>query len=168
MPESADQYKKWFKRDFVPRDSLYMSHLPSLHTLLFLFVNNILIPKASIKTNMEWGPTYYLRHLITLDETKKVNISYIFLSHMQHARMSKVASLPYAHLIHNIIRLNGIVITPDELTEQPANLVDSLLKYGWLLGETSSSLPCFRPDNRSVNEWILEENAQPNQYWDPN
>jgi hypothetical protein len=165
MVETADHYKRWFKCSIKPGDYLYMTHLPSLHKLLFLLINNILVPKASIKTNMERGPMFYLRHLITLDQEKKFNIPFIILNHMKSALSSKVACLPYAHLIHRILRLNGINLVVEH---QPIHLIDLLPKYGWRLGISHSGLPHLRPDARPINNWINHPNARPNQYQDPN
>ena len=78
---TSNDYKKWFDRNYISGSSIYVSHLPSLHRLLFLFINNILMPKVTIKTNLEWGPMYFLRHLIQLDG-KSINIPYIFLRHI--------------------------------------------------------------------------------------
>ena len=159
------QYKKWFDRNNIG-GPIYVSNLPSLHRLLFLLINNILIPKATIKTNLEWGPMYYLRHLISMDD-KALNIPYIILRHMGSAFNSRVALLPYAHLIHKIIRLNGLPLPEDEQLYSPIDLVSKLTKTGWVLGHLNSGLRCYKPDDKEVNEWINKEGALPNQYWDP-
>lgn len=133
--ELADSYKKWFDKSNIVGASLYASHLPSLHRLLFIFINNILIPKSKIKTNIEHGLMYYLHHLIQLDE-KRFNIPYIIIRHMQSVFISKVALLPYAHVIHRIIKLNGIEIPEDQQFLFPLHLVDYLTKIGWVQGHS--------------------------------
>lgn len=159
-------YKKWFDRNYISGAKIYVSHLPSLHRLLFLLINNILMPKATIKTNLEWGPMYFLRHLIQLDD-KMINIPYFFLRHINGAFTTTVHSLPYAHLIHKIIRLNGIEIPQEEEVSFPTNLVDHLTRIGWVHGHSDSGLRRFQPDARPINQWINHIEAQPNQYWDP-
>jgi hypothetical protein len=166
--ETPDAYKKWFNRHYISGDYLYVTHLPSLHRLLFLFINNILTPKSKIKTNMEHGAIYYLRHLIQLDDIT-LNIPYIIIHHMLSAFGSSVHHLPYAHLIHKIIRLNGTPL-PSDLPlplQYPQNLVNSLTKIGWIQTLSLSGLPQFKPDGRDINDWIFAQEALPNQYWDP-
>ena len=165
---TPDSYKKWFNRNYISGDSLYVTHLPSLHRLLFLFINNILTPKSKIKTNMEHGAVYYLRHLIQLDDIT-LNIPYIIISHMLSAFGSSVHYLPYAHLIHKIIRLNGTALPSDlELPlKYPQDLVNSLTKIGWIQILSHSGLPQYKPDGRDINDWIFAHEALPNQYWDP-
>jgi len=136
------------------------------HRLLFLLINNILTPKATIKTNLEWGNMYYLRHLISKDD-KTFNIPYIILRHMGSAFNSRVALLPYANLIHKIIRLNGLPLPEDEQLYAPINLVGHLTRTGWIYGHLNSGLRCYKPDDREINEWINKDGALPNQYWDP-
>ena len=57
-PEGEDEnkYKMWITGvgDVAGR-KLYCSHLPAVHWLLFIIINNILLPKAGIKTNLESG-----------------------------------------------------------------------------------------------------------------
>lgn len=161
----ADKYKTLFDRKNRARASLYCSHLPALHRLIFLFINNILVPKAAIKTNIEWGPMYYLRHPIQLDE-KKFNMPYIILRHMKSAFQSTVSLLPYAHLIHKIIRLNGIQISEGGCP--PTHLVDLLTKHGWIHAHAPSGLRWNKPKAKGINKWIFKAGALSNQYWDPN
>ena len=163
--ESSRLYKKWFDRNNIG-GSIYVSNLPSIHRLLFILINNILIPKATIKTNLEWGPMYYLRHLISKDD-KSFNIPYIILRHMGIAFNSTVALLPYAHLIHKIIRINGLPYPEEEQLYAPINLVGHLTKIGWIYGHLNSGLRCYKPDGRDINEWINKPGVLPNQYWDP-
>ena len=49
--ENETEYKEWITGigDVVGR-KLYCSHLPAVHWLLFVIINNILLPKAQIKT----------------------------------------------------------------------------------------------------------------------
>jgi hypothetical protein len=162
---TSDQYKNWFDRNNRGGGKLYISSLPSLHRLLFVFINNILIPKATLKTNLEWGPMYYLRHFIQMDRT--FNISYIILRHMCSPLSSRVASLPYAHLIHKILRAIGIAIPDDQPVHSPKHLVNHLTRIGWILGDSESGLRRYEPDRREINDWIFAENALPNQYWNP-
>ena len=129
VPESSDSYKKWFNRSNIAGASLYATSLPSLHRLLFLFINNILTPKSKLKTNIEHGAIYYLRHLIQLDDTK-FNMPYIIIRHMISAYSSSVASLPYAHVIHRIIRLNGTELPSNQTFLFPQNLVNQLTRTG--------------------------------------
>jgi hypothetical protein len=124
------------------------------------------MPKVTIKTNLEWGPMYFLRHLIQLDG-KSINIPYIFLRHISGAFSTTVHSLPYAHLIHKIIRLNGIQIPEEAEVSFPTNLVDHLTKIGWVHGHSSSGLRRYEPDARDINKGINHQEALPNQYWDP-
>ena len=65
-PETVDEdeYKMWITGvGDVHGRKLYCSHLPAVHWLLFIIINNILLPKAGIKTNLESGVMYLLRHL---------------------------------------------------------------------------------------------------------
>ena len=164
--ESSDHYKTWFARRNFGVKPLYASSLPSLHRLLFLFVNNILIPKATIKSNIERGPMYYLRHLISMDE-KRFNIPFIILRHMIACYSSSVANLPYGHLIHRMIRLHGITVPSHLIQNEPNHLLDILPKHGWVKSVSGSGLPMIKPDIRPINDWINAPNALPNQYWDP-
>jgi len=166
--ESSELYKKWFNKDVVYGGSIYATPLPSLHRLLFLFVNNILTPKADIKTNIEFGDMYYLRHLIQKDTN--LNITFVILSHMQACFRSTVACLPYPNLIQKIIRLNGIALELllNHPPSSPYNLVHHLVKIGWNRRDSPSGLPQFQPDGREINEWIHNDPTKPNQYWDPN
>lgn len=169
-PQSAEAYKLWFDKSNVFGAAIYATPLPSLHRLLFLLVNNILIPKSKIKTNIEHGPMYYLRHLIQLDTTT-LNIPYIILRHMQSAYRSTVASLPYGHIIHKIIRLNGIALPSDLPTDRPylfpESLVNHLTRIGWVKTDSNAGLPMYKPDGRDINDWIFHPEALPNQYWNP-
>ena len=162
---SSNDYKKWFDRNYISGSSIYASHLPSLHRLLFLFINNILMPKATIKTNLEWGPMYFLRHLIQMDG-KRINIPYFFLRHINGAFSTTNHSLPYAHLIHKIIRLNSIQLPEDAEVSFPTSLVDHLTRIGWVHGHSESGLRRYEPDARAINQWINHPEALPNQYWD--
>jgi hypothetical protein len=162
---SSFDYKRWFDRNHNG-GAIYVSNLPSMHRLLFLFINNILTPKATIKTNLEWGSMYYLRHLISKDD-KNLNIPYIILRHMGSAFNSRVALLPYAHLIHKIIRLNGFHLPEEEQLYTPQDLVGHLTRIGWVHGHLNSGLRCYKPDEMDINEWINKPGALPNQYWDP-
>jgi hypothetical protein len=117
---------------------------------------------------------FFLRHLITLDQEKKFNLPFIILNHMKSALSSKVACLPYGHLIQRIIQMsannseNDIPTSPGLLLQPPIHLIDLLTKYGWRQGISESALPLLKPDSRPINRWIIYPNARPNQYWDPN
>ena len=166
--DTADHYKNWFDRNNRTGAPLYSSSLPSIHRLVFLLINNILTPKSTIKTNMEHGACYYLRHLLSLDD-KVFNFPYIILRHIRNASRSNVYSLPYGNLIHSIFKSLGFVIPTDLERIYPINLVNELTNIGWKdLGiDTATQLPRLVPDNRPINNWIFRPNALPNQYWDP-
>ena len=160
-------YKRWFDRTNTGGAPNYVTKLPALHRLAFLFINNILTPKSTIKTNMEYNALYYLRHLLSLDQ-KQFNIPYIIQSHMRAASTSNTCHLPYANLIHKILRSHDITFPRDVELLQPLNLFNELTNIGWKEHTTGLGEIVYKPLNRGINRWIFEEGALPNQYWDPN
>ena len=53
--EIPEQYRAWIAGENTKcnrGDRMYANHLPSVHHLLFLFINNILLAKSTIKTNL--------------------------------------------------------------------------------------------------------------------
>jgi len=159
-------YKRWFDRNNTSGAPTYVTKLPALHRLAFLFINNILTPKSTIKTNMEYNALYYLRHLLSLDQ-KQLNIPFIIQSHMKAATTSNSCHLPYANLIHRILGVHDISLPRDVERIQPLNLFNELINIGWK-EDTIGGEIVYKPLNRGINRWILAEGALPNQYWDPN
>jgi len=160
-------YKRWFDRTNAGGAPNYVTKLPALHRLAFLFINNILTPKSTIKTNMEFNALYYLRHLLSLDQ-KQFNIPFIIQSHMRAASTSNTCHLPYANLIHKILKFHDINFPREVELIQPLNLFNELTNIGWKEHTTGLGEIVYKPLNRGINRWIFEEGALPNQYWDPN
>jgi hypothetical protein len=60
-------YKKWFVPRMINDQNFFATFLPAVHRLAFHFINNILTPKATLKTNMKMNSIFYLRHLLSMD-----------------------------------------------------------------------------------------------------
>jgi hypothetical protein len=61
------EYKRWFVPRLINDWEIFATSLPDVHRLAFHFINNILTPKATLKTNMEINSIFYLRHLFSMD-----------------------------------------------------------------------------------------------------
>lgn len=157
-------YRRWFSRN-QPLDLIYTTTLPSLHRVAHVFLNNILTPKAKIKTNLEFAGLFYMHHLISLDEVQP-HIPYIILRHMRTAYNYSHHTLPYANIIQRILSCNNINPPIGVDLSDPINLCDELTTMGWIEDEVDG-INTLILDNRSINEWIWATNALPNQYWNP-
>jgi hypothetical protein len=80
------------------------------------------------------------------------------------------ASLPYANLIHRLIKHQGIdihalsmLIQPNKLFTRPNNLWNEMTKHCNFVKDGNKLIPA----NQSKNEWIRHPRALPNQYTDP-
>ena len=123
-----NEYKQWITGiGDVHGRKLYCSHLPAVHWLLFVIINNILLPKSQIKTNLESGTIYLLRHLLEMD--KKINVPYLIVSHMLQAGKDKVMSLPYSHILLHLIAQSHRPLPPHVESE---NLLRYLPKFRWV------------------------------------
>ena len=143
---------------------MYANHLPAVHHLLFLFVNNILLAKTTIKTNLENSVIYYLRHLLEMD--KKIDISYVVVRHMIQAGHIPNMALPFSHLIYKLVApaIRNVRVPHPVLSK---NLFDKLPKYKWVSIEHEDGRVVWYPDERDVNSWIKHPDAVINQYWNP-
>ena len=161
--ESENEYKIWITGiGDVHGRKLYCSHLPAVHWLLFIIINNCLLPKAGIKTNLESGVIYLLRHLLQMD--KKINIPYLIVSHMLQVGRDKIMSLPYAHLLNHLVQRRDRVPPPVIESE---NLLKYLPKFRWVSWVLDNGVTSWSPDDSAVNSWIKAEGAEINQYRDP-
>lgn len=164
--ESREKYRWWFDHTWKPGMRQYTSSLPALHRLLYLFVNNILTPKISVKTKLERMTMFLLRHLISRDDLS-INVPFFILKHIENACKGNQESLPYSNVIHRILRAHNIdplQAIPAENTLSPVNLLTYLNSIGWVQLKNGN----LKPDpNNPINDWILAPNALPNQYWDP-
>ena len=86
---------------------MYLTDIPGLHRVAFLLVNNILTPKSTIKTNIENGALFYMRHMIAMDGIE-INIPWVLIRHMKKAYSNSKDSLPYGDLIHHLLIDQGI------------------------------------------------------------
>ena len=164
-PETEDEneYKAWITGiGDVHGRKLYCSHLPAVHWLLFVIINNIILPKAGIKTNLESGIIYLLRHLLQMD--RKINVPFLIVSHMLQVGKDKVMSLPYAHLLKHLVQRRANLVPPFVESE---NLLKYLPKFRFVSRIQDDSKTIWRPDDSAVNSWIKVEGAQINQYCDP-
>jgi hypothetical protein len=119
-------YKRWFVPRLINDQEIFTTSLPRL---AFHFINNILTPKATLKTNMEINSIFYLRHLLSMD--RQFYIPFIIISHMKHAYQVKNINLPFANLITRILRLHLRNI-PQIDRIHPTNLFHELPNLGWL------------------------------------
>ena len=129
-PKGANEveYRSWIagNNNANRDDRLYANHLPAVHYLLFLFVNNILLAKATIKTNLKNSVIYYLRHLLEMD--KQIDISYVVVRHMIQAGHIPNMALPFSHLIYKLVApAIGNVRVPHPVLSH--NLFNKLPKY---------------------------------------
>ena len=165
--ESPEQYKIWMAGENTRSnrgDRMYANHLPAVHHLLFLFINNILLAKSTIKTNLENSVMYYLRHLLQMD--KKIDISYVIVRHMIQAGHSSNMALPFSHLIFRLVGTNlGDIRVPKPVISQ--NLVSFMPKYNWEAIEYGDGRIVWSPNEEGVNSWIKHPDATINQYTDP-
>ena len=163
-----EEYKSWIATTDTKcnrGDRMYANHLPSVHHLLFLIINNILLAKATIKTNLENSVIYYLRHLLQMD--KKIDISYVVVRHMIQAGHTPNMALPFSHLIYKLVGTNlGTIRVPHPVLS--INLVTIMPKYKWVSVEYGDGRVVWSPNEESVNSWIKNPDAVINQYWDPN
>jgi hypothetical protein len=71
LPEITEgiirEYKRWFVPRLINGREIFVTSLPTVHRLVFHFINNILTPKATSKTNIEINSIFYLRHLLSMD-----------------------------------------------------------------------------------------------------
>lgn len=146
---SEMNYHEWFYPN-QPLDPIYSTSLPSLHRFAHLLINNLLIPKAKIKTNIEFSGLFYLRHLLSLDNLDP-HISYIILCHMNTAAKNSQHSLPYAHIIHKILASNGIELPADFQRIAPVNLCNELPSVGWVRKEING-IGRHVPNDRPINQ----------------
>ena len=161
------QYRAWFNKDIFV--DFYATELPAVHRLAFLFINNILTPKRDLKTNIQYGNLFFLRHLIGLT-SRKFHIPFIILSHMAACLRHMKASLPYAHVIHQLLKHQGVdthalsmLTQPNVPFTRPENLWNDMPKYaGWVKDGNK-----LIPGNHAKNDWIRHPQATPNQYTDP-
>ncbi|KAJ4810455.1 Pol [Rhynchospora pubera] len=162
-----DEYHRFFYcwRNFTARQ-FTATELPALHRLLFLFINNIITPKATIKTNVEQFAVFLLRSLLEMNQ--KVNLPYIMLAHMARVDSSSRFSFPYAHTIQTILIENGIPLdtplwgepVPENAIATPENLMAHLNVTGWTAQDDNSIVPgAFHRNN-----YIFRPNATINQY----
>ena len=144
---------------------MYANHLPAVHYLLFLFVNNILLAKATIKTNLENSVIYYLRHLLEMD--KKIDISYVVIRHMIQVGHIPNMALSFSHLIYKLVGpAIGNVHVPHHVLSE--NLFTKLPKYKWISVDYADGRVMWSPNDIDVNSWIKHPDAVVNRYWDPN
>lgn len=160
-----NDYRRWFNRD-QPFESLYTTYQPFLHCLAHMFINNILTPKAKIKTNLEYSGLFYLCHLITLDDLD-LHIPYIIICHMRTTYIHTQHSLPYGHVIQRFLEIHDIPILGDQDMLIPPNLCWELTNLGWI-EKRINKISHLIANDRRVNKWTCEQNALPNQFWDPN
>lgn len=139
--------------------------LPSVHKLAHILINNILIPKAKIKSNIDFFGLFYLRHLIALDGLE-FHIPYIILRYMRIASSYSRQSLPYGHIIQWILSIHDVNLPGDTKLLEPINICDKMTSFGWIEEETNG-VSWISADDRPINAWIWHENATPNQYWNP-
>jgi hypothetical protein len=111
--QTLNEYMAWFHKD--PCEDFSATDLPTVHRVAFLFVNNILTPKIEIKTHIQFGNLFFSRHLIGLTEWS-FNIPYIIISHIQACLRYAKAALPYAHLVHHLIKHQGVDPHPISMT----------------------------------------------------
>jgi hypothetical protein len=164
MPTVRD-YKRWFVSRLINDREIFATSLPAVHRLVFHFINNILTPKATLKTNMEINSIFYLRHLFLTD--RQFCISFIIISHMKHAYQIKNANLPYANLITRIVRLHLREI-PQRYMIHPTNLFHELSNLGWV-NNSIGEPPVWTPNHKyPINSLIKDPNAKVKQYTDPN
>lgn len=164
--ESHEMYRQWFDRTWKPHTVQYVFGLPALHRLLYFFINNILTPKSTVKSNLERMTMFLLRHLISRDDLS-VNVPFFILKHIQKTCNENHVYLPYGNMIHRILRAHNIdplKAIPAKNTVSPINLLTYLRLNGWIQLENGN----LKPDpNNPINDWILAPNALPNQYWNP-
>jgi hypothetical protein len=123
-------YKRWFVPRLINDREIFTTSLPAVHQLAFHFINNILTPKANLKTNMEINSIFYLCYLLSID--RQFCITFIIISHMKHAYRVKNANLSYANLITRILRLHlRDILQRDRV--HPTNLFHELPNLGGLI-----------------------------------
>jgi hypothetical protein len=158
-------YKRWFVPRLINDRKIFTASLSVVYRLPFHFINNILTPKATLKTNMKINSIFYLRHLLSMD--RQFCIPFIIISHMKHAYRVKNANLSSANLITRILRLHLRDI-PQRDRVHPTNLFHELSNLRWLnnlIGEP----PIWTPNHKyPINSWIKDLNTKVNQYTDPN
>ena len=152
-------YRRWF--GWGTRTDMYVTDIPALHRVTHLLVNNILTPKLKIKTNIEKGALFFMKHMIDMDEFQ-FNIPYVLISHMLKAHSNNKDSLPYGHLIHFLLKAQEIENLLLDISEsdhkQPKNILDYF--SGWIK-EEGMLVP--NPDDPR-NGYLKAEGAAPNQY----
>ena len=164
-PETEDEskYKQWITGvGDVHGRKLYCSHLSAVHWLLFVIINNILLPKSQIKTNLESGVIYLLKHWLKMD--RKINVPYLIVSHMLQVGKDKIMSLPYSHLLMHLVGRKGTPAPPHVEFE---NLLKYLSKFRWVSRLNEHGVTFWKPDDSAVNSWIRADGAKINQYRDP-
>ena len=128
------------------------------------FSPNILIPKAKIKTNVEFSGLFYLCHLISFDDLD-LHIPYIIIRHMRTAANNSQHSLPYAHVIHRILSSKSIDTQADNQLYIPVHLCNELTMWdGYTKGYMGSNILFQMTDPLTIG-WAT--NTLPNRYWDP-
>lgn len=159
--ETQTDYRKWF--GYGTRKDFYLTDIPALHRVAHLLVNNILTPKSQLKTNIETGGLFYMRHMIAMDDLN-LNIPYILISHMHKAYSNSRDSLPYGNLIHRILRDQGIEDplfgVPKDEHKQPKNILDYF--SGWVKSPNDMLVP---PSSDRRNGFLITPGAVPNQYY---
>jgi hypothetical protein len=145
-------YNKGFKRWFVPLlindKEIFATSLPIIHMLVFHFINNILTPKTTLKTNMEINFIFYLRHLLSMD--RQFYISFIIISHMKHAYRVKNVNLPSANLITRIYRLHMRDISQRDMIH-PTTLFHELPNLDWVNNSVGDPLVWTLNHKHSIN-----------------
>lgn len=170
FPELANEseYRSWFadNSDSGKGEPMSASHLPGVHLLLFFFINNILFCESTIKYNLEKGVMYLLKHLLCMD--RKFDICYIVVKHMLQVRNTMNSSLPYSHLIAQLIAMFCGKCFPLGNRVISVNLAGKMTKYGWDKTVSEDGIVIWTPkNNKPVNTWIRMPGAVINQYYDP-
>ena len=159
--ETVYNYRNWFNLGVDGK--MYLTDIPGLHRVAFLLVNNILTPKSTIKTNIENGALFYMRHMIAMDGIE-INIPWVLIRHMKKAYSNSKDSLPYGHLIHHLLIDQGIrdplAGVPVDEHKQPQNILDYF--SGWTKTNGDMLVPS---SDDPTNEYLMDPNALPNQYF---
>ena len=157
--ESDISYRKWF--GFSSKKEAYVTDLPALHRITLLFVNNILTPKFKIKTNVEKGALFFMRHMIEMDDLQ-FHIPYVIINHMHKAHSNSRDSLPYGNVIHFILKEQGIENPLQGISEGDRIKPKNVLNYfsDWVqIGDFLIPNP-----NDPRNKYLMTPGAAPNQY----